>query len=89
MALRGRRVTVTTAATRLDSQDSDATSGQAIAVTNAGATAVDIGDATVATGSGYELAAGATVSLELASDEALYAVAASGTVVIHVLETGV
>lgn len=86
MSVSGRRVTVTTTATLLSTAT---VSGQSIAVTNKGAAAVDLGGSTVATGAGYSLAVDATASTDLDPGEELYAIAASGTVDVHVLETGV
>lgn len=89
MAVSGKRVSVTTAATRLDTADSDVVAGKSLAITNAGAAAVDLGPSTVTTGAGYSLGAGASVSLDLNAGEQLFAIAASGTVDVHVLESGV
>jgi hypothetical protein len=48
--------------------------------------AVDLGHADVATGEGFELAAGQSLSATLEAGENLYAVAGSGTVEVHVLQ---
>ena len=90
MALAGRRVTVTDAATRIDVADTDSTYGRSIAVTNAGTAAIDLGGAGVTAGGGYSLAAGATITLDLQPGEALYGRAAATTSQpVHVLETGI
>lgn len=90
MALAGRRVTVTDAATRIDVADTDATFGRSVAVTNAGAAAIDVGGPDVTAGGGYSLAAGATISLDLQPGEALYGIAAATTSQpVHILEAGV
>ena len=90
MALKGRRVTVTDVATRIDVADTDNSSRRSLAVTNAGSAAIDLGGSGVTAGGGYSLAAGATVTLELAYDETLYGIAAATTSQpVHVLETGV
>lgn len=92
MAASGRRVTVTTSPTRLDTADKsqDHQSGDTIVLRNTDASAsVDIGGASVASGSGFELVAGAGLSYDLAGSDGLYAIAASGTVRVDVLETGV
>lgn len=90
MALAGRRVTVTDVATRIDAVDSDNSTGRSLRVTNAGAAAIDLGGVGVTSGGGYSLAAGATVTLDLAFNEALYGRAAATTSQpVHVLETGV
>jgi hypothetical protein len=56
-------------------------------VRNRGSASIDIGGSDVATGAGFELAAGDVLAFE--GDEVLYGVAASGTVRIDVLRTGV
>lgn len=90
MALTGRRVTVTDAATRIDAADSDNSTGRSLAVTNTGTAAIDIGGSGVTVGGGYSLGAGVTISLELAYNESLYGIAAATTSQpVHVLETGV
>lgn len=90
MALSGRRVTVTDAATRIDVADTNNSSRRSLAVTNAGSAAIDLGGSGVTAGGGYSLAAGSTVTLELAYDETLYGIAAATTSQpVHVLETGV
>lgn len=48
--------------------------------------AVDVGPSDVASGEGFELEAGQSLSCTLDRNESLYAVAASGTVDVHVLE---
>ena len=89
MALTGKRVTATTTATRLDTADTDTVAGKSVALKNAGAASVDLGASTVTSGAGYELAAGAAVSIDLGAGESVYAITASGTAVVHVIETGV
>lgn len=88
MAVDGRRVTVGTSATRLDTADTDSVSGKSITV-KPDTTAIDLGDDTVTSGSGFEVAGDATLTVDLASGEELYGIAASGTVTVHVLESGV
>lgn len=87
------QVSVGTDAVTLDSAYSaGAGSGpQSILVRNAGASSVWIerNNPDVDSSTGFELEAGAAVSLVLKSSERLYAVADSGTVTVHVLETGV
>jgi hypothetical protein len=89
MTLNARRVSVGIAAIRLDSADADSRADKSIAITNAGAAAVDLGGSDVTSGAGYSLAAGATITLDLGSSEQLFAIAASGTVDVHVIETGI
>lgn len=86
VAVTSNLVAVGTAATVLGGPDGD---GVTLLLKNAGAAAVDLGPAGVATGAGYPLAAGDIVSVDLAPGEALYAVAASGTVNVGVLRSRV
>lgn len=79
----GARVTVTTSPTLISRSGSEL---GPVLIKNTGAAAVYLGGATVATTTGYELAAAETISLMLAADEALYGIVASGTVVLHKLE---
>lgn len=89
MALKGRRVTVTDVATRIDVADSDNSTPRSLRVTNAGTAAIDIGGSSVTAGTGYSLANGTSVDLTLAYGESLYGIAAATTShVVHVLETG-
>lgn len=89
----GRRVSVGTTATRLDTVEGNDRTGQKIIVKNpsASAASVDVGGATVTSGAGFELEAGASMSAELTDydEEAVYAITASGTVTVHIFETGV
>ncbi len=60
-----------------------------ITVSNSSGVAVFLGaDATVSSVTGYSLAASGTVQLWLHPDEALYAIAASGTQTVSYLITG-
>lgn len=84
MLIQGKRVTVTNAATRLDTWPDTL---RDMLITNRGAASVDIGGAAVTTGTGYELSAGATLSLDrAATGGGVYAITASGTVRCDVLE---
>lgn len=87
MAIRAERVTVTDVPTPLWTQSR----GGALAalVRNAGSVSVDLGDEDVATGAGFELPAGAAVSVDLSPDEGLWAVTASGTVRVDMIQSGV
>lgn len=90
MAVSGRRVTVTTTATRLDTADVDTQAGSRLTLRNAdAAVTVDLGASDVTSGAGYGLTAAAVVELVHGSDEAVYGIVAAGTVVVHVFETGV
>lgn len=90
MAVKSSRVNVATSATRLDQATTDLVGGSSICVTNRHASAsIDLGDAAVASGSGYELVAGASVTITLDGGEVLYGIAASGTVRCDVIQAGV
>jgi len=90
MTLAARRVTVADTATRIDAADTDNSTGRSLRVTNAGSAAIDIGGSGVTAGGGYSLAAGATITVDLAYNETLYGIAAATTTQpVHVLETGV
>lgn len=87
MAVVGSRVTVGTSAALLASgAGTDTAQGVSALVNNRGAASVDLGGSSVTTGNGYELEAAKSVSIALQPEEELYAVAASGTVSVHVLK---
>ena len=89
MALSAARVSVTTSATVLNAADTDGMQGQALLVRNKHASlSVDLGPAAVASGAGFELAAGEAVNVDLSTGELLYAIAPSSTVTVHVLRAG-
>lgn len=87
MAVKPRQVTVGTTATELTGTDTDTRTGHAILVRPAAA--VFVGGPGVTTADGYPLAAGVELALDLGTGERLFAVAASGTVSVSVLRTGV
>lgn len=90
MATAGTRVTVTTSPTRLDIDQTDLAEAVALLVRNRGSATVDLGGDTVASGAGFRLDAGETVSVRAESYEVgVYAVAATGTVTVDVLQVGV
>lgn len=89
MAAPGFRVTVTTSATRLDTQTAGGMGRSSIALKNMGGVTVDLGSSTVTAGAGYPLAAGESLSLDLvAADAGIYGAAASGSCVVAVLQVG-
>jgi uncharacterized Zn-binding protein involved in type VI secretion len=88
MAVVASRVSVGTTPTALNADSSDPVSGTVIVITN-GATAVDIGGSTVATGTGYPLAANGVVGpIPLTAGEVVYGVTAAGTSTVSVLRLG-
>lgn len=89
MALTSRTVSVGTTATRLD-KVADAHLTGAVALYNAGAAIVYVGGSDVTTANGYPVGAGSYgPGVELAVDESLYGIVASGTCDVRVLEVGV
>lgn len=86
MAVSHARVTVSTAAVALNAADAG---GRTLTVKNLDATnAADLGTSAVTAGTGFPLAAGATVQVELEGDEVLFAIrSAAADVVLAVLRT--
>lgn len=74
MAVTSERVAVGTTATALNTATTSATR-----LTLNAPAAVDLGDSTVASGSGYELAASTPLTVELDAGDVLYAVAGTST----------
>lgn len=89
MALAGKQVTVGTSATLITAVPADSTYGQSLTVTNRGTASVYLDGTTSVSTSKFELRAGETVSAQLDPDERLYAIAASGSHRLDVLEQGV
>jgi hypothetical protein len=79
----GGRVTVTTTPTLISQNGSDL---GPLLLKNKGVASVYLGAANVATTTGYELEASETLSITLGSNEAIYGIVASGTVLVHKLE---
>ncbi len=86
MAVVSASVSVTTSATLLSSGYADEVS-QSLQFTPP--SAIYVGPAGVTTANGYLLTAGVEYFYDLGQGDALYGVAASGTVVVPVLRTGV
>lgn len=91
MAVVGVVIAVATTATLLSGADGDAIVGQSVYVSNAGANPIFLGGSGVTTGTGYSLAAGASLPwpLQLGVGEALYGIVAASTENAKVLRTGV
>lgn len=89
MSVTAARVTVSTTAVALNSE-TGGVSGTKLKVKNLdGTNAVDLGPSGVTAGGGFELAAGATETFELAHGEVLYAIrSGAADVVLAVLRTG-
>lgn len=74
MAVTAQRVTVSTVAVALNT-DTDTRGGTSLVVKNTSANAADLGPSTVTAGTGFDLAAGATLGpVELGPGEVLYAI---------------
>lgn len=65
----------------------DADAGAAL-IRNRGTGAVYFGDATVTSSTGFQVDPGETIPVDLFPGDALYAVSASGSNVVHVLRVG-
>lgn len=93
MAFKFASVSVGTTATSLTSGVTDTRPGgevsRSILIANKGSASVYLGGPTVTSAAGYDLVAGAEVSFDLGSDDEPFAIAASGTVTVHVLHMGV
>lgn len=91
MAVVGAVVAVATTATLLSGADGDSIAGQSIYVSNAGANPIFLGGSGVTTGTGYSLAAGASLPwpVRLGVGEALYGIVTASTENAKVLRTGV
>lgn len=85
MAVSAARVTVSTTAVALNTAS---TAGQTLVLKNTSANAADLGASTVAAGAGFDLAASATVTVELAAGDVLFAIrSAAADATIAVLRT--
>jgi len=84
VAVQYASVSVTTTATRLSADDPNAQS----ILFNAPAV-VYLGPAGVTSATGYAVTPGVDYAFDLGDDDDLYAITASGTVVVPVLRTGV
>jgi len=90
MAITAARVTVSVAAVALNAAETDTVAGSVLILKNTSANAADLGPSGVAAGAGFDLAAGATLSLQLPPGEILYAIrTAAADATITVLRVGV
>lgn len=91
MAVTAERVVCGAAATALNSAETDSVSGSTLILRNTHATdSVVLGPSDVAAGTGYSLAAGGVLTLELHGDERIFGIrAAVADVTVHVLRLGV
>ncbi len=82
MSVAPTRKSVTNTATRLDTVSIAA----AVAVQNRSAVPVYLGDSAVTTATGFQLDAGASITLDITGRDSLYAIAATaGPHAVHVL----
>jgi hypothetical protein len=88
MAIKTSRVTVTTTATRLDTQ-TDADYGRDQEIMIIPAADVYVGGPDVSTANGVLIVASSTLAITLPADSPIYGRAASGTVVVQVMQVGV
>jgi hypothetical protein len=79
----------TTAELLVGTSDDDSIRGISAAVKNAGAASIFLGPDDVTTATGYELAAGGELGIDLAPGEELYGIVATGTQAAQVLRAGV
>lgn len=91
MATNSRSVSVGSTATRLDTAtETDRPSGSSVAIYNNGSVTVYIGASNVTTSNGVPVPAGTWgPSVDLATNESLYGIVASGTCEVRVLEAGI
>ncbi len=87
MAITSTTVSVGTTAVRLDSSDGPGPTGST-AVRNAGTATVYLGGPNVTTSNGIALDVGQTFTADLAPNDALYGIAASGTHDCRVIQLG-
>lgn len=88
MAVSAQRITVSTTAVALNT-DTDTVGGTTLVIKNTSANAADLGPSTVAATTGFDLAAGATVTVELGLGEQLYAIrSAAADATLSVLRSG-
>jgi len=91
MAVEGRVVTVTTAATALNlATDAGGPAGKGICVQNKSGSSVYLGGSDVDTTAnyGYLLGDGEVVAFDLEAGEIMYAIVASSTKAVNVMRTG-
>jgi hypothetical protein len=92
MAISAERITVSTVALALNPAETDSVSGGRGIVRNTNTAAADtlsLGDSSVAAATGYLLAGGSSIELQLGSGDRLFGVrATTADVVVHVLRVG-
>lgn len=71
MAITAARITVSTTAVALNTADEQ---GSLLVIKNTSANAADLGPSTVTAAAGFDLAAGATATIQLDAGDVLYAI---------------
>lgn len=87
MAVTAAQVSVADTAVALNTEGGTV-GGTKLVVKNTGAASVHLGPSTVTVANGFELAAGATVTVELSHGEQLFAIGDATADIVHVLRTG-
>ena len=89
MAVSTGRVVVSSVAVALNTDTGPVSGGRVIIKNTHAADDLVLGDATVTAGTGFALAFGQTLAVELAGGEQLYAIrGAAADITVHVLRTG-
>lgn len=88
MAAVGSQVSVTTTATRLDTSTAAGMGRSSLMVRNMGTVTIDLGGSTITAGTGFQLRAGESLSIDIASSDPIFGIVASGTATVHVLQVG-
>jgi len=89
MAISAQRLTISTIAVSLNT-DTDVSGGTKLLVKNTSANAADLGPSGVTAGTGFDLAGGATVAVELGPGEVLFGIrSAASDAMLSVLRIGV
>lgn len=90
MAVQGAQVAISTTAVRLDAAETTGDSRSTVRVKNTGASAVFLGASDVTSASGFTLAVGDSISVELGAGESLFGICAAATSsTIQALRTGI
>jgi hypothetical protein len=75
----GVRITANATPARLDAVTADSKTGHTVIIKNAGAEDLVLGASNVTAATGFRLAAGQTLTVELFDPESIYGVSASGS----------
>lgn len=89
MAVQTAQITVGTTAVELTGSQTDSVAGSSLAVRAPSTAEMWVGAAGVTPSTGWPVAAGQSLALDLTGDERVFAVLASGSGTAYVLRTGV